>query len=67
MERKTNLSTTLTQEEIEMLYSSGAFGCNSPQAFINTVHPGTTTIYILNYETGKNKAIYSQTTRSVPI
>ena len=27
----------MTQEEIEILYSSGAFGCNSPQALINTL------------------------------
>ena len=27
----------MTQEAIEMLYSSGAFGCNSPQALINTL------------------------------
>ena len=27
----------MTQEEIEILYSSGAFGCNSAQALINTL------------------------------
>ena len=30
-------AASLTKEEIEMLYSSGAFGCNSPQALINTL------------------------------
>ena len=30
-------AASLTQEELEMLYSSGAFGCNSPQALINTL------------------------------
>ena len=30
-------AASLTQEEIEMLYSSGAFGCNSSQALINTL------------------------------
>ena len=30
-------AASLTQEEIEMLHSSGSFGCNSPQALINTL------------------------------
>ena len=30
-------AASLTQEEIEILYNSGAFGCNSPQALINTL------------------------------
>ena len=28
---------SLTQEQIDIRYSSGAFGCNSPQVLINTL------------------------------
>ncbi|CAB4026989.1 zinc finger MYM-type 2-like [Paramuricea clavata] len=35
--KQTIQAASLTKEEIEMLYSSGAFGCNSPQALINTL------------------------------
>ena len=36
-ENKPFEAASLTQEKIEMLYSGGAFGCNSPQALINTL------------------------------
>ncbi len=51
-------AASLTQEELEMLYSSGAFGCNSHQALINTLWTsGTTTVYILDYKAGRNNVI----------